>query len=350
MKHTNRIHAVIVCVMFSSLLIIPLAYDLFSGASKAIISNTENRYLAQRPKLNPALLDPFPKAYENYYNDNFFFRTRLLGFNNIVIDYKLFSRSPLPAKVVPGSHGWFYKTEMEYDVYTGDYMLSQIHIDALVKELQRRAIAYRKSGIRFYVTIAPMKCEIYPEFLPPYYCRSLRSTFTDEVSARLEKDSLVHFIPLKAALLRVKKEATIYYRTDNHWNGLGAWVVYQEIINRISTDFPEVTPVKRRDFWLTGWRYMSGNLTAMIGLAPLFNEMIFYPLMLHPKASVGTLAGYPVPKGFSFPDQYEVVRQIPGTKLPKALVIRGFLFHTHCRPFQRKLQQNSMHLGPMGIW
>ncbi|MEA3504715.1 MAG: hypothetical protein U9R32_05895, partial [Bacteroidota bacterium] len=66
------------------LFLITLTAPFLCRYNKTINSseNLENRKLAEEPELDINHLDPYPKNYENYYNDHFGLRNTYLEFNN----------------------------------------------------------------------------------------------------------------------------------------------------------------------------------------------------------------------------------------------------------------------------
>jgi hypothetical protein len=326
MKKTERIYTMVLSLAFVCWISVPLVWDSLINTRKALISKTENRMLARRPKLKLTNPGSFPAAYEKYYNDHFFLRYELIHLNTLVIGYYLFNNSPIPNEVAFGKHGWFFATAKEREVYDGRFNLPDDFVEALVTELHSRALKYQQMGISFYMTVVPMKSEIYPEFLPDYYIRTKKPTFTERVLARIRNDTLVRLIELKDSLLQTKKEGLIFYRTDSHWNGLGAWYAYSFLINRIRKDFPAITPVKRSDFILAGTSYSTGNLATLAGLHDFIHEMMFGPRILHPSAAVAPKHGYKPPPRFGYPGEYEMVSTTNNKTLPRIVVIRDSFF------------------------
>ena len=326
MKHNSRTYAILLSLLFAAWISVPLISDTFSNTRDMLISKTENRMLARRPKLKLTYLDPYPAAYENFYNDHFFLRYELIHLHTLMVGYYLFNNSPVPGEVAFGLDGWLFTTAKEREVYDGRFNLPDDFVEATAAELHERALAYRKKGILFYLAIAPMKCEIYPEFLPSYYTRCRKATFTERVLDCIRKDSLVRLIEMKDSFRGMKKNGLLYYRTDNHWNGLGAWYAYSLIISRIQRDFPAVIPVKRTDFTLSAFRYSAGNLATLAGLKDYIHEMIFKPHILHPRATVSSKYGYKPPPLFGYPAEYELVRTTPDKTLPRIVVIRDSFF------------------------
>ena len=66
------------------LLFIFSGFVLFLVLPKEKIDLEENRTLHEIPKFKLAKLDPFPRAFENYYNDHFPYRKQLIkGYNKV---------------------------------------------------------------------------------------------------------------------------------------------------------------------------------------------------------------------------------------------------------------------------
>jgi hypothetical protein len=340
MQRFNKLYPVLLSIVFVSWISVPLIYESFTKSKDVLISNTENRMLARRPVAKLTHLDPYPAAYEKFYNDHFFLRYELIHLNTLVVAYYLFNRSPVPAEVAFGSNGWLFTTSREREIYDGRFNLPDDFVEALADELHNRALEYRKQGITFYVTVAPMKCEIYPEFLPPYYARTSKPIFTDRIVAILRKDTLYHLIELKDSLLKAKEAGVLYYRTDNHWNGLGAYYAYSCIISRIRQDFPVIRPLARTDFTLAALQFSAGNLSTLAGLHHFIKEMMFNPRVLRPRAQETSKFGYRPPPRFGYPREYEIVRRIPDNSLPRIVVIRDSFFTSMIGLFSENFSQS----------
>jgi len=325
MKKPYPVYALILVILFGLWIWTPFAFNLFTLAPGKKVSVTENRLLAELPVFDIGFLDPFPGQYEKYYSDHFPGREEIASCYSRLM-FSLFQKSPLPDEVSIGQQQWLYTSGKERKVFEGRFTLTPSQISLIVYRLHERAVFYHQKGIVFYVTVAPMKCEIYPEYLPSYYIRNKNGTVTDLILEQLRKDTLLHLIELKDTLLANKRNGVLYYHTDNHWNSLGAFFVYKILLNRMKKDFPQLKPLKQTDFTLKGWRFQGGNLAGQAGLWPYMKELIFYPLIRNSKAKEEAKSGYTPPPGFGYPDEYEVVRSTSDRSLPRILVIRDSFF------------------------
>ncbi len=343
MRRSKLTYPALFSLLFAVWISVPVFYDLFNRSKEILVSRSENRMLARRPKLTCATLAGFPAAYEKFYNDHFVLRWELIHWNSYLVSYLFFHKSPVPAEVDLGLNGWLYTAGKEREVYEGKYLLPESYLEAISQEMTLRNRWYAERGITFYLAIAPMKCEIYPENLPSFYHRSKTGTLTDILLARFRKDTSLRIIDLKPAMRAAKEHGELYYPTDNHWNALGAYWAYRAITGRMQQDFPAIEPLKEDDFRIVRERGKGGNLATMIGLYEFLHETYQKTRILHPKSVVGLKAGYPSPKGFSYPDEYELVRLNPDTTLPRIVVIRDSFF-TALLPYMSENFSKSVYL------
>jgi alginate O-acetyltransferase complex protein AlgJ len=321
MKRPGNIFSVVLIVFFLSWISLPLLNNALMIFQEPETSKTENRNLARKPLFNIALLDPYPKRYEKYYNDHFLLRTQLLRVNALT-DYFLFRKSPAPQDVAIGKEGWMYLTQKEKEVYTGAFMLNDYQVFRLVKELRDRTIQLKQMGIRFYVAFAPTKPDIYPEYLPDdfIYCRT--GTVTEKIISQIKKYRDINFIELENPLIEAKKHARLFNKTDNHWNNIGGFVAYRELAKRICRDFPTMRVLTDSDIVFHDTISKPGNLAIMTNLTDYMKEQDFIPVIRDSKSKSGKKSGYKPLHYWEPTDNLEVVSETGENTRPKALVFR----------------------------
>jgi len=348
MARTKKIYATIFSALFLCLISYSLLNDLFNFYTAPKASFTENRFMAKKPTMELTNMDAFPMAYSNFFNDDFPFRSNLLAFNSGAIVYSFFQRSPYPALVHLGKDGWMYFA-IERKFYDGSFTLTADQISQIVQELHKRAVYYTSKGIKFYLIIPLMKNEIYPEYLPPDYFRSPTGTNTDSIIAAIKKDTLIGFIDLKEPLLNAKKFGRLYYKTDNHWNFLGGFYGYTEIMNRMKKDFPSLKPLTFDDLWLVPMEIYGKNLANIMGISKFIKEEDHYVKFKKPRAKEGILAGYIPRPDFGYPNEYEIVKVVPDTTLPKIVVIRdSFLYGI--MPYLNESFSRAVYIYDTGVY
>jgi hypothetical protein len=92
--------------------------------------------------------------------------------------------------------------------------------------------------------IAPDKHSIYPEFLPDTIRKERPQSQQDQLIEYLGKKA-AHFqiVDLREPLRRAKSLFPVYYMTDTHWNIYGGYIVYREIMHRLSPHFSDLKPI-----------------------------------------------------------------------------------------------------------
>jgi alginate O-acetyltransferase complex protein AlgJ len=325
----NRIHhrySIVLIILFCMMISFVMMNDVFQFYQPPSILKVENRNLAKKPFFIPANLDPYPKAYDKFYNDRFPYRTNLIKNYAYYIGLKFYRQSPFPEKVSIGRDGWlFYGKEKPF--YLGTFPMNRSQVLQTVHEIHNRALFFHQRGIRFYFAVPPMKQEIYSENLPPDYYRSDKPTVTEQIIEEVKKDTLVRFIDLKKALLSAKATGRLYYKTDNHWNQWGGYFGYKAILDRMSRDYPSLRTLDTSDFRIEMKTIKGKNLAQMMNLSDFIQEEDPTPIMKSPRAKVAKSRGYTARPGFWYPQEFELDREIDDKRLPSIIIVRDSYFY-----------------------
>lgn len=100
----------------------------------------------------------------------------------------------------------------------------------------RRNLAHYSHLPRFFI-VAPNKSSVYPEKLPGFI-QTAPVRYSTALRPYLEQGGLIVYDPTDL-LINSKDRGLLYYRTDTHWNSLGAAVAtegFLECYNRIRPD------------------------------------------------------------------------------------------------------------------
>jgi hypothetical protein len=90
---------------------------------------------------------------------------------------------------------------------------------------EKMAETARAIGADFAIFIGPNKSSVYPEYLPPFIIPASERFITPLV-ASLQQAGLKIYDPTDR-LKRLKSKGLLYYRTDTHWNALGAYEAFE---------------------------------------------------------------------------------------------------------------------------
>lgn len=257
-------------VIVNFLLVIALFFFGTIFSEKKEISQQEKRHLAELPKWSRTFtsLADWTKSLNSYLNDHFFRREDLV-FWGALPRVKLFFRSPT-SFVLVGEEGWFFLTgEKALDDYLGRSDMTGVETMAgWERLLALRQQRLQELGAHYLVAVAPNKESVYSEFLPERIKNNRGTTMLEAFLARMRHSPMAHhFLDLSAPLLKAKETGRIYFMTDSHWNGRGAFFAYLAIIERIRHWYPEITPIPEDRFdKRPGENPSGGDLVRMMGL------------------------------------------------------------------------------------
>ena len=260
MKSKNLSYKIFIAA-FLIMLITPNIVLLF-GLEKGF-TNNENIEFETPPKFNLKQPNSTLKNYRNYYLGNFGLKKTLV---NQYVSFKsdLLKENPLPDKVVVGKQGWYFLGNSYKKVLNNTFNNTQekTQINQVVLNLKIISDYLKEKDILFYLTVAPNKHSIYKEYLP--YKLSQNNTFYNEVIKGLDKNN-INYINLNTHLLEKKKEDKVYHKTDTHWNSLGAFYAYQEVIKTLEKDVTIKTP-SLNDYTVNKTIKPVNNLSKMINV------------------------------------------------------------------------------------
>jgi hypothetical protein len=288
-----------------------------------VISSMEKRRCAPFPHLecNAQSIKAFPSGFESFYNDAFALRLQLVSLANQLL-WRLFDLSGSD-KVMIGKHGWMYYVDNGYEEILRHEQLSPSQVELFVRHFEARRLWLAAHHIKYLLVIAPSKTEIYREELPDEVKPQHPSSMLNQVVAALQERSGVEVIDLKGKLLSVKSklELPIYYKTDSHWNALGAFVGYQDLAKHLERIFPAIKPLAWKDVEISVLEEPGGDLSGMLGMR---DEIIEHAVQVKCKEQPWILSKSPPSPELSPSNQrfHPFATEIERANLPTAYVLR----------------------------
>jgi hypothetical protein len=271
-KNTGRLKIYLLPICFLGLLFVHFTDQLMDFTDDG--TNTENREMVSFPALRLDYLDPFPKDFQAYYNDHFKWRNPLISIYS-KYNLNIMEKSPIPDKLVLGKERWLFRKEGN-DIYRGSTQFSPAELESIRKELEFRKNYVESKGAKYYFVIAPLKQNIYPEFLPDYLNKVNPLTQTENLLNYLEQQSTLDIINLKDSLFsaKLKTDKPLFYKTDNHWNAYGAFLASEYLLSHLRKDFPNLKPLDQKDYEID-WEDSYGRiLAAWLKMQDDFRELI----------------------------------------------------------------------------
>jgi len=262
-----------ISLLFLLLISLPLVDQVFKFVRPYELD--EKRKLAEKPIFDSRHPFLYIQKYEDYYNDHFSFRTRLVYLNSL-LTYKIFHASAND-KVIIGKQGWLFLGNFneyfdEIDYYRNLKPFTEEELRYWQILLEERSDWLKRRGIHYLFTLAPNKSTIYPELMPDSIRKIHFQSRQDQLIEHLKKFSTLNILDLRPALLAAKKEKRIYNKTDTHWNDLGGYVAYCEIIKHLEQYYNFIRPRPLNNFQIKQAEFRNGDLALMLSLPNVFWE------------------------------------------------------------------------------
>src|SRR5690606_18537497 len=148
---------------------------------------------------------------------------------------------------------------------TLDIRPTEEQIEATVAAFSGVASAAQKYGTKVALMVGPNKSSIYPEYLPAGIVPS-DNRYIDFFLKRLQTiPNLTLYDPTSDLLKAKQTKGLLYWKTDTHWNFIGAYSAYEKLLMRLGVTPVSVTFKKGRTF--------AGDLAVMSGFKSRSDEV-----------------------------------------------------------------------------
>jgi len=236
-------------VLFMAMMTLPL---IFIDLSSNRISVKENRNLAERPKITEMKNHPetFIRQFDAWFNDSTGFREQLLALYNVMgmntgsgVKYRY-------GQIVflVGEHGHHYYAGENGNLiprFQGEQILSDEQLVNMANKLEEVKVYLDRKGIPFIVMFCTFKEEIYPEFYPRSINRGSEPIQLDIITNYIKEHTSVDVFNIRQALLAEKDNYMLYPVSSGdllHYNEIGAFFAYRELMKHINKYFPDIVP------------------------------------------------------------------------------------------------------------
>ena len=182
------------------------------------------------------------------------------------------------SSAVVGKEGWlFFAGEMSLQNYQKSDPLNVSNTKKLVAILSQMDAAVKEYGGTFLVVIPPDKSTIYPQYMPDEIPVIGNTTSLDRLKERVEKNSDLRLLDLRPVLLQASNSSQVYYKTDTHWNCVGAFYAYQEILSAVSEDYPNIKTYTIEDFDINSYEWSDFDIAKMMAAKVVDSGVSFVP-------------------------------------------------------------------------
>lgn len=208
----------------------------------------------------------YPKQFKQYFAASSRLREMLAGWHSR-LQLGLNGPSQIGGVVV-GSDGWLY---LEWMAKARDYRvqppLSQEFLATWRRRFEQSRAICDELGVPHLLVLVPAKRALYPEHLPPMVFDRIGS---DSGAAHMfrylrVKSPALRPLNLLPALRTNKVRGPLFYKTDTHWNSLGAFVAARATGERLRDLFPEVAVPSFGDISVSTNLVAGGNEAKILG-------------------------------------------------------------------------------------
>lgn len=275
----KNIYHILLFSVFILCLYTPLALQFTSPSETTSLS--ENRALQSKPSLHIS----HPKSHSSwiswtkqsmqsclkyksefgaYFVDQFPFKTEIFSwFRHIKMN--LLQADPLPDRVVQGTKDWLFIGDGYSDGILeskGLKAYSKQEVENIIETLQERQKWLKQYDIEYVVVLAPNKSSIYGEYLP--IDQAKQPTLREYLHQIMPKS--ISYIDFGSTLLTKKKQNLVYHKTDSHWNDLGAYYAYQEIVLSLQKKWPSMPLIDSANYPWSQKQVQQLDLSRMLNM------------------------------------------------------------------------------------
>jgi len=235
----------VLITLFMLVLLSP-SVDNFFGFTKKIALN-ENRTLASFPNIKSIIKSPttFFGNVDRFYNDHFGLRKALIK-TAALLKFSIF-KALINPKVVIGKKNWLF-LEQAVNCETSTKKFTGSQLNKWKNYLEEMYFWSKNNGITYMFVIAPDKKSIYSEFLPNGLKARNKDGMFRQLVNYMKSESEFKITDLRPPLLEAKKENQVYYKTDSHWNQLGAFVAVKTIADNLRVTYPNIKKYNLSDY------------------------------------------------------------------------------------------------------
>jgi hypothetical protein len=237
------------------MLALPLVFVDFSSER---VSVQENRMLAEYPKLADIRYKPeaFIKEFEAWFKDSTGFREELLSLYKAVNKRKRsnivqYTEGQYTFLIGEQGHHYFaYEGGWMISKFQGKKFLSDKQLSGMAAKLEEIKAYLENKGIPLVIMFCTDKESIYPEFYPKSILRGPEPIQLDLITNYLQENTNVDVFNIRKALLAEKETFLLYVVSQGdlaHYNQIGAFFAYRELMKHINIYFTQITPYELDD-------------------------------------------------------------------------------------------------------
>jgi hypothetical protein len=219
-----------------------------------------------------------------------------------------------------GRDGWlFYSGDFSIHDYQKTEPVGPNRLKGLAEILGSLNESVTRYGGVLWVIIPPDKNTIYPQYMPEQIPVIGQTSRLEQLMEYLQEETEINVLDLQPVFANASQSSQLYYKTDAHWNCLGAYYASNEILLKTGVLHHEVQAHPLSDFQVGSMTDSSLDISRATGLG--FQEET---ITLTPLFPTGSMLYMPYEK-----NELMNVAVNSQKDLPRALVLHDS-FYTEC--------------------
>ncbi len=280
----------------------------------------ENRALTKFPRTDTCDMDKLPYYIENYLIDRLSTRSAMIRLHS-QLNVIIFKSSPPGIKAFIGKDDWLFLSGEELRTFTGTELFTEGEMQEFKTEILRRQQILSSHKTKLLIAIVPNKANIYPEHMPDHIGKAEHYGYGQQLLEYLKKNNLP-VIDLYKALAQNKTHHDLYFKTDNHWNDLGAFVAANYVLSEMKKDFPSITLPDTITYPVKIKKEKGGPIAEMLSIENQVSDLNYSPTPVNFRSTLNTKKNFEPMANFPYKDEYETNYTQNDSTLPRVLLIR----------------------------
>ncbi|MCL1896660.1 MAG: hypothetical protein FWG03_08950 [Clostridiales bacterium] len=274
---TAKTRSIVFTAAFIAMLILPLAFVDPEGGK---ISEPEKRVLAARPPASELREDPvrFKRHFDGWFADNTGFRGPMIRL------YKQLDRLETQGQYIDGQYVYLIGREGHHffagyegfliTKYQGVPMLEGSKLERFSGSIEEIRLYLEGRDTPFIVMFCTDKETVYPEYYPESIIKGPDPIYMDFVTDYLLENTDADLFSTKECLMAEKENYLVYNKSEGdvgHWNEIGAFFVYRELMAHVGAYLPETEPLTLSDIDISYGA--DGNPVVSLKQPPAFHQL-----------------------------------------------------------------------------
>ena len=273
-KKRLKTEQLIILVLFLAVITLPGTL-LFNDVGRRLPD--DNRMAAPMPDLKKADGSFVTRTeLENFFNDNIGFRISAPRLDTR-ITYEMFGIMLDSGKLMGENGNIFPGEDRRFPEMRAPHVLPKEELEENGRQIKAAADYFDSIDIPFLFITIPNKEEVYPELYPDTFIKRPEKSRMGQQVEWLKTNTNVDAYDMTEALREqaVNFDGMLWYETKDseHWNYMGAWYGYLEIMNQLKNYNPDLKLLDINDFDISVKREPFTNRSETYTFHGLYNTV-----------------------------------------------------------------------------